>query len=484
MKALSSNPVDYLFYPDSVAVIGASPTPTKWGFRIFNRLISSSPKATVYPVNHSADYILGHKAYPNLLAIPGPIDLAFIVVPEDSVPQLVQECVDKGVKAAVIITAGFKETGVEGARLESEVLSIARRGGLRLVGPNCNGHFNTATDLFTTGPRHIRPGPLALISQSGNFGTYILERGIEKGTGFSKYVSSGNEADLTIEDYLQYLAEDKETKVICAYIEGIKDGRRFFELAKHITKKKPVVVMKVGRTAEAARAVLSHTGSLAGSDAVHDAVFRQCGVIRVDEVDELLDVALALIRQPLPRGKRVGIVTTGGGFGVVAADACRRHGLELPPLREETIQALNKYLPPRWSHSNPVDMAGSFEGSYGCMGNLLKADYIDAVIAVGSLGVPSDFLDHSTATVGVDTQEYVKMMIEMELRFVDGLIERIDRHQKPLIITSPVGGVGGVKPPALAKLEENGIYHYQTPEEGSKVISYLVRYAEYLGLTE
>ncbi|GAG22113.1 unnamed protein product, partial [marine sediment metagenome] len=254
--------------------------------------------------------------------------------PTDSVPAAVQECVDKGVKAAIIVTAGFRETGEEGSQLESEVLRIARKGGIRIVGPNCMGHFNTAEDLFSAGPRGIRRGPLALISQSGNFGEYILERGNEKGAAFSKYVSSGNEADLTVEDYLEFFAEDEETKVICAYIEGIKDGRRFFDLARHITKEKPFVVMKVGRTAEAARAVLSHTGSLAGSDAVHDAIFRQCGVIRVEEVDELLDIALALIRQPLPRGKKVGILTAGGGFGAVATDACRRYGLEVPALSE------------------------------------------------------------------------------------------------------------------------------------------------------
>ena len=479
MKSDLAESLHYLFCPSSVAVVGASSTFGKWGFNIFNRLTSSHPKAKVYPVNRSADIILGHKAYPNLLEIPGQVDVAVIVVPTDSVPAAVQECVDKGVKAAIIVTAGFRETGEEGSQLESEVLRIARKGGIRIVGPNCMGHFNTAVDLFTAGPVGIRRGPLALISQSGNFGEYILERGNEKGAAFSKYVSSGNEADLTVEDYLEFFAEDEETKVICAYIEGIKDGRRFFDLARHITKEKPFVVMKVGRTAEAARAVLSHTGSLAGSDAVHDAIFRQCGVIRVEEVDELLDIALALIRQPLPRGKKVGILTAGGGFGAVATDACRRYGLEVPALSEETVQILNKYLPPRWSHSNPVDMAGSFEGNFGCIGNLLKTDQFDAVLIIGSIGFPIERLDYSTTTVETNIQEYAKSMIEDELRLVDGLIERIDRYQKPLIINSTPGGS---KPPALAKLEDNGIYTYRTPEDGARVISYLAKYSEYRGL--
>lgn len=481
MKTDLAIALNHLFYPSSIAVVGASSTPGKWGFAIFSRLISSGTTAKIYPVHRSAPEILGHQAYRNLLEIPGPVDLVVIVVPLESVPTAMQECVDKGVKAAIIITAGFKETGGEGAELESEVLSIARKGGVRFVGPNCNGHFNSAIDLSTTDDAGVRPGPLALISQSGNFGGYILQRGAERGAGFSKYVSSGNEADLTIEDYLEYLAEDDETKVICAYIEGVKDGRRFFDLARRITSRKPIVVMKVGRSAEAARAVLSHTGALSGSDAVHDGIFRQCGVIRVDEVDELLDVALALVRQPLPRGRRVGIITVGGGFGVVAADACRRYGLEVPPLKEETIQTLNKYLPPRWSHSNPVDLAGTIEGSFGCIGNLLKADYIDAVLAVGMPGFPLDRFDYPGATVRGDIQEYVQRMVEAELQLVDGLIQRIDRYQKPVIITSLVGGG---KPPAIAKLEENGIYACRTPEAGSKVISYLVGYARYMGLVQ
>lgn len=477
MDAALSDALNYVFCPGSVAVVGASSTPSKWGFRIFNRLISSSPKAQVYPVNRTAESVLGHTTYANLAEVPGDVDLAVIVVPENAVPGVMQECVDKGVKTAIIITAGFRETGEEGHLLEADVLRIARSGGVRFVGPNCNGHFNTSLDLFTLGPAGMRPGPLALISQSGNFGTYILERGMEKRTGFSKFISSGNEADLTVEDYLEYFADDDETKVICAYIEGVKDGRRFFELAREVTKKKPVVVMKSGRTAEAARAVLSHTGSLAGSDAVHDALFRQCGVIRVDEVDELLDVALALVKQPLPRGRNVGIVTSGGGFGVVATDACLRYGLSVPPLGDETVQTMNKYLPPRWSHSNPVDMAGATEGSYGCIGTLLKADNVDAILAIGALGFPADWLDRRGTVSGPDSQDYVKTAIETEVRLVDGLVERIHRHQKPLIITTPIGGV---KSPALEKLEDNGVFTYRTPEEGCRVISYMARYAEYL----
>lgn len=468
--------IEKVFYPDSVAVVGASATPSKWGFRVFNRVVMSNPDARLYPVNRRVDSILDHKAYPSLQAIPDTVDLAIIVVPEHSVPGVMQECVDKGVKAAVVITGGFRETGEEGARLESEVLRIARAGGIRFVGPNCNGHFNAHLNLFSTGNRDIQPGDLALISQSGNFGGYILDRAVEKGVGFSKYVSSGNEADLTVEDYLQYFAQDEETKVICAYIEGVKDGRRFVELARRITREKPVVIMKVGRSDEAARAVLSHTGSIAGSDAVHDVAFHQCGVIRVDEVDELLDVALALARQPLPRGRRVGILTIGGGFGVVATDACRRYGLEVPRLSQETVRRIDDYLPPRWSHSNPVDMAGSFENSLECISILLEADNIDAVLDIGIAGFPPDHFEYLTQMGESGAEQYVAML-ENEVEMVEKVIDSIDRYGKPLIVASPIGEV---KSTALSRLESEGIYPYPTPEEGAKVLSYLAEYAEYL----
>jgi acyl-CoA synthetase (NDP forming) len=333
--------------------------------------------------------------------------------------------------------------------------------------------------MHTTGGGS-RPGPLGLVSQSGNFGGHILGRGAERGIGFTKYVSSGNEADLHLEDYIEYLAEDNETKIILAYIEGLKEGRRFFELARKTTKKKPIIVMKVGRTDEGARAAQSHTGSLSGSDAIHEAAFRQSGVIRVDEVDDMFDIALALLRQPLPRGRRVGIVTGGGGFGVVATDACRRMGLEIPVLTEETVLTLSKYLQPRWSHGNPVDMAGDTQGSYPSLGTLLKAENIDAVLAVGSVGypaqTPTDPERYDVAT-RQRMEEYRQQMIEGELGLVDGLIERIDRHQKPLIITS---STGRGQSPAIIKLEKNGFYGYRTPEEGARVLSYLVRYAEYV----
>jgi len=471
--------LEYLFSPKSVAVIGASNNPGKWGFNIFSRALRTSSDIRVYPINPNAQDVLGVKACRSVIEVPEPVDLAVIVIPPQAVPVAMEECVEKGVKAAVVITAGFREVGGEGVELEEQVVRIAQRGGIRFAGPNCNGHFNTAVDFHTTGGG-TKKGPLALISQSGNFGGHILMRGAVRDIGFSKYVSSGNEADLHLEDYIEYFAEDKETRVICAYIEGLRDGRRFLELARRTTKKKPIIVMKVGRTEEGRQAAQSHTGALSGSDEIYEAAFRQSGVIRVDEVDDLFDVALALLRQPLPRGRRIGILTSGGGFGVVATDACRRSGLEIPPLTEETIQTLSKYLPARWSHANPVDMAGDTQGSYPSLGTLLKAENIDAVLGVGCVGYPSQDLGQDSG-VGDSTRERVRQftqqMVEGELNLVDGLVERVDRYGKPLILTATAGR-GESK--AVAKLEQNGIYGYPTPETGAKVLSHLVRYSAYV----
>jgi acyl-CoA synthetase (NDP forming) len=472
MRNSLTESLDCLFNPASVAVIGASSAPNKWGYEVIAKLTSASPEARIFPINRNGGEILGQKVYRQLSEVPGSVDLAIIVIPPEAVVVAMEECVKKGVNVAVIISAGFKETGQEGSEIESAVLKIARGGGIRIVGPNCNGHFNTAARLFTNNDRAgVSFGTLSLISQSGNFGGYILEKGESKHVGFSKYVSSGNESDLSFEDYLEYLAEDPKTEVICAYIEGLKDGKRFFDLGRKITQKKPIVVMKVGRSTEGAQAARSHTGSLAGSDNIHDAVFRQSGIIRVNEVDDLLDTALALRRQPLPKGRRVAIVTVGGGFGVVATDACRRYGLEVPSLSEETVRTLDKYLPPRWSRSNPVDMAGSSEGSYGCIGNLLNVEDIDAIMAVGSIGFPMRVYPDP------QYQEFVNKMMENELKLVDGLIERIDRYQKPVIVAAPI--LGG-KSPVIAKLEEKDFYSCPTPEAGAKVIHYLVQRAEYL----
>ncbi|MFO7559784.1 MAG: CoA-binding protein [Desulfobacterales bacterium] len=469
--------IDYLFSPRSVAIIGASNNPDKWGFDIMSRMVWKKTSFTVYPINPKEKEIFGLPAYARLTDVPADIDFSVIVIPPEHIAAAMKDCVAKKIKSVLIITAGFKETGGAGTELESEVVRIARTGGIRVVGPNCNGHFSTSSGLFTTGREDIKSGPVGIISQSGNFGGYIVRQGTERGVGFSKYVSSGNEADLTIEDYIEYLAEDEDTKIICAYIEGLKDGRRFFDLAKQVTRKKPIIVLKAGRSPEGASAAMSHTASLSGSDEIHDAAFKQTGVIRVDTVDDMVDVASALIQQPLPQNNRVGIVTVGGGFGVVAADACLKLGLKVPSLSEETIERLNRILPPRWSHANPVDMAGTVQSSYGCIGNIMKTDGIDAVLVISCIGYVPRLPAGLPAETAENLKNYHKMMVEGELKLVEGLFERISRYRKPVIITA-VNDRLESKP--IARLADLGIYTYRSPEVGAKVISYLVQYGRYL----
>jgi acyl-CoA synthetase (NDP forming) len=471
--------IEHIFDPQSVAVIGASNEPAKWGFNVFSRVLASAQAREVYPVNNSAEHVLGARAYPTIRDIPGPVELAVVVVPMEGVPSVMEDCLAKGVKAAVVITAGFEEVGEEGKAAQEQIVAMARRGGLRFVGPNCMGHFSTASNLFTTGdPRTIRTGPVACVSQSGNFAGYILSRGSEMGVGFSKFVSTGNEADLHLEDYLEYLAQDDHTRVITAYIEGLREPRRFFLLAREVTRRKPIVVMKVGRTSEGARAALSHTAALAGEDAIYDAAFRQCGVIRVEEVEEMFDVAAALIHQPRPRGRRVGILTGGGGFGVVATDACVRLRLEVPSLSAETVDTINKYLPPRWSHANPVDMAGTAVASYACLGTLLKAENVDAVLGISCVGYPAGPPpDEASTPAGRRLAELSHQIAQAEEGLVDGLIERMWRHNKPVILAA---SPGTSLSPAVAKLEANGVFVYPTPERAARVLSHLVRYGEYL----
>ena len=324
---------DAIFNPETVAVVGASNALEKWGAGIFTRVLSSPTITRLYPINKTSAEVQGVKAYRSVRDLPEPVDFAAIVIPYPDVPEVIRDCVARGVKVALIITAGLGETGEEGARLEREILEIARRGGMRLIGPNCMGHFNMANDFSTIrAPLPIARGNIGVISQSGGFAMHILMCGMEVGAGFSKFVSVGNEIDLHFEDFLEYLGKDDETKVITGYIEGLRKGKDFFQLAKEISKNKPIVVVKVGRTEAGAKAARSHTSAIAGSDLVYDAMFRQSGVIRVDEVEELFDVASALLRQPLPKGNRVAVLTSGGGFGCVTSDACERMGLKLASL--------------------------------------------------------------------------------------------------------------------------------------------------------
>lgn len=374
-----------LFNPKSVAVIGATNNWNKWGYSTFTSALDGF-RGPVYPVNNRETEVLGHKAYSRVTDIPEPVDLAIFVIPAPSVAPVMEDCVAKGVKAAVIISAGFAETGLEGKKLQDEVLRIARKGGIRFIGPNCMGFWSASSELRAfMFPLPVKDGPLAFVSQGGNVGGAVVTSGYMRGIGFHRYVSCGCAADIQIEDYIEYFGEDQQVKVILAYIEGLVDGNRFMEKVKRVTPKKPVIVLKPGKTEAAAKAITSHSGALAGSDEAYEAAFKSIGVTRVESPEELLDVAIGFVTQPLPRGRNVAILTPGGSYGVLCAEACASEGLNVIKLPDKVIAALDKVFPPRWSRGNPVDPAGdrNFVTFLTAPGKLLRVDEVDALIFMG-----------------------------------------------------------------------------------------------------
>jgi len=489
------DPIELMFNPESVAVVGASNDLSKWGAGIFARVLNSPSVKRRYPVNKHQAIVQGVKAYPSLRDLPETVDFVAIVIPYPDVPQVIQDCVALGVKTALIITAGLGETGEEGIRLEHEIVNLARQAGIRLVGPNCMGHFNGINGFSTLRMTFaIEPGSIGVISQSGGFGMNILMSGADMGVGFSKFVSVGNEADLHFEDFLEYMSKDADTKVITGYIEGLRKGREFFRLAKETTRRKPIVVVKVGRTEAGAKAARSHTSAIAGADIIYDAAFKQSGVIRVDSVEELFDVSSALLKQPLPKGNRVGIITSGGGFGCVSSDACERLGLKVAPLSPETIEKLNKILPERWPHANPVDtVASGFANvTYDCIWPMMEDPNLDSLLIIGGVGMSAMFprfgADHIKAVMQqadnpgslMDiAQQIFDFTAQQEMVGLDKLFESMDKYKKPVIISTPVNETIRSSP-VFQKLQKHGVMMYATPERAATVIAKMVEYSRYL----
>src|SRR5215212_956957 len=352
-------PLDAIFDPDTVAVVGASDRPGSVGRTIMWNLISNPFGGTVYPVNARRQNVLGIKAYPSVSEIPERVDLAVIAAPAPTVPEIIRECVECGVRGAIIISAGFRETGAEGAELERQVLEEARRGRMRIIGPNCLGVMNPTTDLNATfAGAMARPGSVGFLSQSGALMTAILDRSFMENLGFSAFVSVGSMMDVGWGDLIYYLGDDRKTESIVIYMESVGDARSFLSAAREVALTKPIIVIKAGRTAAASHAAASHTGSLTGSDEVLDAAFMRSGVLRVDNISNLFDMAETLGKQPRPRGPRLTILTNAGGPAVLATDALIAGGGELAEISPETMEELNGLLPGPWSHGNPIDILG------------------------------------------------------------------------------------------------------------------------------
>ncbi|WP_461867191.1 acetate--CoA ligase alpha subunit [Thermococcus sp.] len=452
--------LDYFFTPKAIAVIGASNDPLKLGYEVFKNL-KNYTDGKVYPVNVKDEVVQGVKAYKNIKEIPDDVDLAVIIVPKRFVRQTIIDCGEKGVKGIIIITAGFGEVDEEGKKEERELVEIAHKYGMRIVGPNCVGIMNTHNNMNATFVMNAKKGGIAFISQSGALGAGILYKTIKEGIGFSKFISIGNMADLDFADLMEALADDEQSKAIALYIEGLKDGRRFMKVAKEVSKKKPVIVLKAGKSESGARAASSHTGSLAGSYRIYEAAFKQSGVLVAETIDDMLSMARAFT-QPLPKGKRVAIMTNAGGPGVLTADAIDKHGLKLADLEKETIERLRSFLPPMAAVRNPVDMIASARGEeyYKTAKLLLQDPNVDMLIAI--CVVPT--------FAGMTQTEHAEGVI---------------RAMKEVNNGKPVLGLfmaGYVSEPAKELLEENGIPSYERPEDVASAAYALVEFAKNAGV--
>lgn len=450
--------LDYFFSPKSVAVIGASRHPGEPGHVIFRNFFEGPFKGKVYPVNPSADELLGHRCYKSVLSIPGKIDLAVIVVPARLVPQVLKDCAKKRVPAAIVISAGFKEIGNK--KLEDEVKKIARNGKIRIVGTNCIGIFvpKTGVDtVFNPTYKLERPqkGNIAFVTQSGAIGTVVLDWMAMKGYTLSKFVSYGNATDVDETDLIEYLAKDKDTSVVCAYFEGLDRGRKFFETARKLSKNIPIIAQKGGTTEAGQKAVSSHTGSLAGSAEVCSAAFRQAGIVQAEDLEELFDFARVLSTQPVPKGKRVQIITDGGGFGVLMSDGLVKNGMELASLNKVSVARMKRQLPPYFVISNPLDLTGNATSEY----------YATA-------------LEHAVNDPGVDMIALIVLFQIPGLtpEVIETIIEINKKSSKPIIVIS----AGGRYTEVLKKsLEDSGVPCFSYPERAARAMRVLYDYGQY-----
>ncbi|MGC8658394.1 MAG: acetate--CoA ligase alpha subunit [Desulfomonilaceae bacterium] len=382
--------LDFIFSPQSVAVVGASTTPGKVGHDIFVNILQGDYQGTLYPVNPRARYVRSVKAYPSISELPESVDLAIIVLPPKSALSAVEEAAEKGIKGIVIVSAGFREVGEDGRKIEDEIVATCQRSGIRMIGPNCLGVINPhpAVRLNASFSTHMPAfGHISFISQSGALCTAVLDFAAERDFGFSKFISIGNKADVDEQELLHFLHQDPETHVIMVYLEEISRGPEFIKTAKHITsghKPTPILVIKSGRTVDGQHAAASHTGSLAGSDAIYEAIFQQTGIIRADSIEDLFNYAATFSCKKIPAGNHVGIITNAGGPGIVATDMTISSGLELAKFDPDTVHTLESHLPPTANVHNPVDVIGDApEDRYeSALTAVIEDDGVDGAIVI------------------------------------------------------------------------------------------------------
>jgi len=460
-----------LFDPKSVAVIGASSTPGKIGMLLFSTIVAGGFKGEVYPVNPSAKELLGFKAYPSIRQVPSGVDLAVVAVPAKHVVESVRGCAEKDVKWCVVITAGFKETGGEGERMQEELVRICEESGMSLVGPNCMGVFSASSNLHALmNPLFPRKGVVSIVSQSGTVGMMLMDSLSRRGSGVARFVSSGNEAHVKLADYLEFFASDPETRVVVSFVESVRDGRRFMEAARKVTEKKPLICLKGGRTKAGARAARSHTASIAGSLQVFRAAARQAGVTLASDCEELADLAVTFSLSPLPEGRKVGIVTGGGGWGVLTADACEEQGLEVAELPQSVIDKISSRAPHYWSHGNPVDLAASMDRELyaWCYDVLLEEGGVDALIVEN---MAYDVSGGVERIVGNEEGAEAFMNI-LRKGIVDDVAKVMKKHGKPVLVAAR-------EEKLLKMMAEAGIPAFTSPLRVAKCIAKMVEYREF-----
>ncbi len=448
--------LDKIFNPKSVAIIGASDAEGSVGYAIVKNFTQLGYAGKVYFVNMRKPEILGVKTYPTVSQIPEPVDLAMIATPAKTVPDVVEQCGKAGVKGVIIVSAGFKETGAEGKELESKILEIKKRYGMRIVGPNCIGVIRTKINLNATFVDKMpKPGKIAFLSQSGALGSAILDWAIHENIGFSNFVSVGSMIDVDFGDLIDYFGTDPQTKSILMYVEGITEARKFMSAAKHFARTKPIIVVKAGKFTESAKAVASHTGSLSGEDAIYDAAFKRAGIVRVEEIGDLFNAAEVLGTQPLPRGPNLAVITNAGGPGVMATDALIAKGGKLAKLSQKTLDVLNAALPNFWSRGNPIDVLGDAQADRykTAVDACLNDENIDGILII-----------FTQQAVG-DPIAITKAIVEMV---------KSKAYQSKTILTSFMG-YNSVQE-ANSILNANNIPTYSTPEQAIKTYMQMYHY--------
>jgi len=448
---------EQFFSPKSVAVIGASREPGKLGSQILSNIISGQFQGKIYPVNPKATEISGLKCYPDISSIPDVPELAVVVVPAKFVASVIEECGRKGTKSAVVISAGFKESGPEGRKREEELVEISNKYGCRIIGPNCLGIIDTYSDLNVSfAPVMPAKGGIAFISQSGALISAVLDWSRKQKIGFSRIISMGNMADVSESELIESCAADEKTKVILFYVEGVKDGRDFINRVSEVTLKKPVIAIKAGLTGSGSKAASSHTGSLAGMAEAYSAAFKKAGVLQVSNMEELFDLSLSFAYQPLIKGDRIAIVTNAGGPAVVATDAVEKQNLKMASLSEGTMAILKKNLPPAANTHNPVDVLGDAteEGYKVALENVMKEESVDGVLVI---------VTPQTITRPLETAHVV--------------VENANRYKKT-VVTSFMGGISVEV--AIDFLRQSRIPNYEFPERAVRSLRGMVDYSKIL----